>query len=116
MLHIIFGLTVVALGFVSIILMTLSSQRFVEGEIRKLFEKMLLGILFLYSTLVLQLIFDIFTKTYVKFTFFELTRYLFLLYAFVNFFWAAYKLNELSKVLGFKSEKMPKKLKKIIKR
>jgi len=116
MFYLIFGLTVVGLGFVSIILMTLSSQRFVEGEIKSLFEKILLGILFLYSTLVLQTMYDIFNQTFVKFTFFELARYLFLLYAFVNFFWAAYKLNELSKVIGFKSEKMPKKLKKIIKR
>ena len=116
MLHLIFGIVVAALGFVSIILMTLSSQRFVEGDIRLLFERILLGILFLYSTLVLQLMFDMLTQTYMRFTFFELVKYSFLLYAFVNFFWAAYKLNELSKVLGFKSEGMPKKLKKIIKK
>lgn len=116
MLYILVGAVIATLGFLSIVLMTISSQRFVEGEIRSIFEKTLLGILFLYSTLVLQLVFDIFTETYKKFTFFELVKYLFLLYAFTNFFWVAYKLNELSKVLGFKSEKIPKKLKKVIKK
>jgi hypothetical protein len=99
-------------GLCVIILLTISSQRFLKGEIRKFIESLMLGSAFLYAFAFAQFLTEFLE---VEKTVFDAIKGFSLFLAFTFFIFATAKIYEISEVLGFASKKTPEKLKKILK-
>jgi hypothetical protein len=106
-----FTLGGVVAGFITVILMAISNQRFLKGEIKEFIEKLILGAIFTYSAIMTQFIVQL-LNAYGSLI--ELVGNIFVYVGFVFFFLAASDIYEISKVLGFAPEKTRKKLKKIL--
>lgn len=106
------NLTGIIIGFFTFLWLFVSSNRFLKGIVKKFLDKIMAGVLFLYFSVVSSFIIELYSlyETPV-----EIPRYLFLIIGFLFLYWASLDINEISKVLGFKSEAVPKKLKKILK-
>ena len=112
MLLLFFSLGSTIAGILIIIMLTISSQKFLKGEIRKFIELLIFGSAFLYA----------FSFAQVLTEFLPVEKYIFdaikgfsLFLAFVFLILATAKIYEISEVLGFASKKTPEKLKKILK-
>ena len=99
-------------GLFIIILLTISSQKFLKGEVRKFIELMMLGTVFLYSFTFAQFLTEFLP---VEKSIFDAIKGFSLFLAFAFFIFATAKIYEISEVLGFASKKTPEKLKKILK-
>jgi hypothetical protein len=99
-------------GLCIIILLIISSQKFLKGEVRKFIESMMLGTAFLYSFTFAQVLTEFLS---VEKSVFDVIKGVSLFLAFVFFIFSTAQIYEISKVLGFASKKTPKKLKKILK-
>jgi hypothetical protein len=106
-----FILTGIISGFIVSILLTTSSRKFLKGEIRNVIELLLCGNMFLYCFLLTQFIVDVFE---LKGSYIEIFKGIFIYIASVYFIFAGVYMYEISKHLGFASEKVSKKLKKIL--
>ncbi|MDI6798685.1 MAG: hypothetical protein QMD12_01655 [Candidatus Aenigmarchaeota archaeon] len=102
----------VTLGFFTVLWFYVSNRRFLAGEIKKFVNKITAGMLFLYFSIVASSVIEIHG---IYGSLLEIPKYLFIIAGFSCFYWASMALNKISKVLGFRSEIMPKKLKKILK-
>jgi len=99
-------------GICVIILLTISSQRFLKGEVRKFIESLMLGAAFLYAFTISQFLTEFLT---VEKSVFDIIKGVSLFLAFAFFIFATAQIYEISEVLGFASKKTPEKLKKILK-
>jgi hypothetical protein len=106
-----FILTGIIGGFVVTILLTIASRKFLKGDVRNIVEFLLCGNMFLYSFLVTQFLVDIFE---LRGSYLEFFKGIFIYLAFIYFIFAGVYMFEISKYLGFASEKVSKKLKKIL--
>lgn len=109
-----FILTMVSMlfGFITVSWLVFSNKKFLEGEIKKIFNSIILGIAFIYYAIVIQTIIEYFGMYGSRL---EVVKYSLILIGFLIFFWSAYRMHKTSKILGFASGKMPKKLEKILK-
>jgi hypothetical protein len=98
-------------GFVVTILLTIASRKFLKGDVRNVVEFLLCGNMFLYSFLFTQFLLDIFK---LEGSYLEIFKGVFIYVAFMYFIFAGVYTLEISKHLGFASEKVSKKLKKIL--
>ena len=110
--YLVLSILTMELGFVTVLWLTTSNRRFLGRELRKVFNKMIMGIIFFYSAMSAQFLIELY-ETYGSLL--EIPKYIFLFLGFISFFWAARDIDELSKILGFGSEILPKKLKRILK-
>ena len=99
-------------GLFIVVLLTITSQRFIKGEIRKFIELLMLGSSFLYAFTFAQFLTELLS---VERGLFEILKGLSLFLSLVFFIYATANIYELSEVLGFASKKTPEKLKKILK-
>lgn len=99
-------------GLCIIILLTISSQRFLKGEVRKFIESLMLGTAFMYSFTFAEFLTEFLP---VEKSVFDMIKSVSLFLAFVFFIFATAQIYEISEVLGFASKKTPEKLKKILK-
>lgn len=99
-------------GLCIIILLTICSQRFLKGEVRKFIESLMFGSVFLYSFTFAQFLTEFLM---VEKSVFDIIKGFSLFLAFVFFIFATAQIYEISEVLGFASKKTPEKLKKILK-
>jgi hypothetical protein len=106
-----FGGAVIA--FVAVTLIAISNERFLKGELKIFLQKFIVGSYFMFSAILIQLIIDIAPLTDFSFSV-NLIKSISIYMASVFFFLAANDIYELSKVLGFASNSLPKKLKKIL--
>ncbi|MDI6806392.1 MAG: hypothetical protein QMD14_01085 [Candidatus Aenigmarchaeota archaeon] len=104
-------LTGVIGGFITVIILTIASRKFLKGDVRSFAELLLCGCMFLYSFLVTQSLIDIFMLSE---GFFQILKGIFLYIATLYFIFAGIRIYTISKVLGFASEKISKKLKRIL--
>lgn len=103
------------IAFVAVTLIAISNERFLKGELKIFLQKFVIGAYFMFAAIVLQLINDVTPKGDLTFSI-VLVRSVSIYMASVFFFLAANDIYELSKVLGFASNKMPKKLSRILKK
>jgi len=99
------------LGFVTVLWLTTCNKRFLGRELKKIINKMVIGIIFFYAAMSAQFLIELYDLPGSPL---EIPKYAFLFLGFISFFWAARDIDELSKVLGFGYEKLPKKLKKVL--
>lgn len=106
-----FSLASAVAGFFIVIVLALSSRKFLKGEIREFVELLMFGSLFLYGFTLTQFMMEFFNfKTLA----FDLIRGILVFGAFGFFVSAASHIYEIAEALGFASKKVPKKLKKIL--
>jgi hypothetical protein len=98
-------------GFIVTILLTVSSKKFLKGDVRNIIELLLCGNMFLYSFLLTQFLIDAFG---LKGGYLEIFKGIFIYLMLIYFIFAGVYIFEISKSLGFASEKVSKKLKKIL--
>lgn len=101
----------IELGFITVVWLTASNKRFLGGELKEIINWLIAGILFLYGAVFTQFLIEVYE---VYGSPLEIFKYSFMLVAFLYFFVAAKRIDELSKVLGFAYEKLPSKLKKVL--
>lgn len=104
-------LTGVIGGFITTIVLTIATRKFLKGDLKNIVELLLCGSMFLYSFLVTQFLIDVFLLGE---TFLEIFKGVFVYLAFIYFIFAGVYVYEMSKSLGFASEKVSRKLKKIL--
>lgn len=106
-----FSLGGVAIAFIAVSLIAISNERFLKGELKRFLQKFILGSYFLYTAVVIQFIYDISPSPIFSL---DLLKSIFIYLASVFFFLAANDVYELSKILGFASGRLPRKLKRIL--
>ncbi len=99
-------------GLCVVILLTITSQRFLKGEIRKFIESLMLGATFLYAFTFTQFLTEFLT---VEKSIFDLIKGTSLFLSLVFFIFGTAQIYEISEILGFASKKTPEKLKKVLK-
>jgi len=106
-----FSIGGIAIAFFAVSLIAVSNERFLKGELKRFLQKFICASYFLYTAVVIQFIYDISSSPSL---FLDLLRSIFIYLASVFFFLAANDVYELSKIFGFASNKLPKKLKRIL--
>jgi len=99
-------------GLCIIILLTITSQRFLKGEVRKFIELLMLGATFLYAFTLSQFLTEFLA---VEKSIFDVIKGFSLFLSLVFFIFATAQIYEISEFLGFASKKTPEKLKRILK-
>ena len=99
-------------GVFMIILLTMTSQRFLKGEIKRFIESLILGANFLYAFTFSQFLTEFLP---VEKSVFDTIKGFCLFLSLVFFIFATAQIYEISEVLGFASKKTPEKVKKILK-
>jgi len=100
------------LACISVLLLARSNVKFTKGELQKTIENFIWGTIFMFGAVSAQAQVDILNLSGTPI---DAIKYLFLLIAFVFFFSASYRIHKMSKVFGFASKEMPKKLKRVLK-
>ncbi len=95
-----------------IIYLAIASNKFTRGNMRNMVELLMFGYLFSYGFMALSISVELLKIEDPRIIF---VKNSFVLISFALFLFAANEIYELSKVLGFHSEKISKKLKKILK-
>jgi hypothetical protein len=98
-------------GFFIVIVLALSSRKFLKGEIKDFVELLMFGCLFLYAFTLSQFIKEFFS---IDMIFLDIARGVLVFGSFIFFVSAAIHIYEIAEALGFASGKVPKKLKKIL--
>ncbi len=98
-------------GFFIVIVLALSSRKFLKGEIKNFVELFMLGTIFLYGFTLSQFILDFFKVDTLAF---DVIRGLLVFGSFIFFVSATFHIYEIAETLGFASKDIPKKLKKIL--
>lgn len=106
-----FSLGAIIIAFVSVSLIAVSNERFLKGELKRFLQKFICGSYFLFTSVVIQFVYDISPSPSL---FLDLFKSIFIYLASVSFFLAANDIYELSKILGFASNRLPKKLRRIL--
>ena len=101
------------IGFGAVVILTISNTRFTKGDLQKIISGFIWGTIFMFSSLVALTQIEFFPE--LKGTIIDIIRYVFMLIGFSFYFYASYKIYTFSKVMGFASEDMPKKLKRVLK-
>jgi|GEM_PF-2023096 nucleoside permease NupC len=100
------------LTFIIVIYLAKSNIKFTKGELQKIIEYFAWGTIFIFGAMAAQLQVDL-LKLYGSPI--DIIKYFFMIIAFYFYLIASHKIYQLSKVLGFASEELPKKLKKVLK-
>lgn len=100
------------LAFITVLILTRSNIKFTKGELQEIINYFVWGTIFMFGAMVAQLQVDILDLTYTPI---DMIKYLFLLISFSCYLLASLKIYKMSKVFGFASEDLPKKLKKVLK-
>ncbi|MEM5773347.1 MAG: hypothetical protein QXL86_03970 [Candidatus Aenigmatarchaeota archaeon] len=100
------------LAFITVILLARSNIKFTKGELQRIVEYFVWGTIFMFGAMAAQVQVDLLG---LKGTPIDLMKYCFMLLGFYCYLTASYRIYELSKVLGFASKELPKKLKKVLK-
>jgi hypothetical protein len=98
-------------GFTIVIYLAMTSRCFLKGEIKRFTDFMMCGCMCLYGSVLSQYLTVLFA---LQGTALELTGTIFIYIGTIFFLLATNEIYELSKFIGFASEKMPKKLKEIL--
>jgi len=98
-------------GFFIVIVLALSSRKFLKGEIREFVELLTLGSVFLYAFTLTQFMMELFQFYTLAF---DMLRGVLVFGSFIFFVSAAAHIYEIAEALGFASDKIPEKLKKIL--
>ncbi len=98
-------------GLSVIVLLLISCQRFLEGEVKRFVLFIIMGILFLYLFTLFQLLIEFLA---LEKLWFNLIKGFLVYLSFVFFTFATTEIYRISEVLGFSSKKTPRKLKKIL--
>jgi len=107
-----FGLVSILLAFSIVVLLARSKVRFTKGELQKMIENFVFGTAFIFGLTLSQFVVDVFN---LKGTLIDIFKYFFLVLALFYYLKASQRIYKLSKVFGFASEEIPKKLKKVLK-
>lgn len=110
--HFLFGLLQMEMGFAIVLWLCVSGRRFLKGDVRSLVDKMIFGVIFLHASVAAQFFIEAFG---VYGSILEILKYSFMMIGLIFLFWSAHIVSNTSKILGFASEKMPEKLKKVLK-
>lgn len=99
-------------SFIIAILLSRSNIRFTKGELYEIIKNFILGTIFLFGAMNAQFIAELpgFGRSVM-----DLVKYFFMLEALFFYLLATLKIHKMSKVLGFASEEIPKRLKKVLK-
>jgi uncharacterized membrane protein YbjE (DUF340 family) len=100
------------LAFVTVIYLAKSNIKFTKGELQKIIEHFVWGTIFMFGAMAAQLQVDLLKLAG---TLIDFIKYFFMVIACYYYLVASYKIHQLSKVLGFASEELPKKLKRVLK-
>lgn len=100
------------LACISTLLLARSNVKFTKGELQKTIENFIWGTIFMFGAMAAQVQVDILNLTRTPI---DMIRYFFLLVAFLFFLSASFRVYKMSRVFGFASEEVPKKLKKVLK-
>ncbi len=111
LLYTLLAFSLSVLGFVIALIFSISNTKFTEGQFKKLVEKFMAGTILMYAGIVCQFLAELLDLVHTPFEFF---KYSYMFAGFLFFFFSALDIYRLSKVIGF-SEKIPKRLKTIIK-
>lgn len=110
--YFVLGIMQMELCFIIVLWMCLSGRRFLKGQIKDLIDRFTIGVMLVYGSVTSQFLIETFG---VYGSLLEIPKYIFMMAGFVFFFWSAKVINELSKALGFGSDTLPERLKKILK-
>jgi hypothetical protein len=101
------------IGFFSVIILSRSNMNFTKGEVQKITSNFAWGTMLMFGGLFSQFLVEYFGlgKTPV-----DLLQHALVLVAMVFYMFSAFQIYNMSKELGFASDDLPKKLKRILKR
>jgi uncharacterized membrane protein YbjE (DUF340 family) len=100
------------MAFIIVIYLARSNIKFTKGELQKIIEDFVWGTIFIFGAMAAQLQVDLLKLAGTPI---DMIKYFFMIIALYFYFTASYKIHQLSKVLGFASEELPKKLKRVLK-
>jgi uncharacterized membrane protein YbjE (DUF340 family) len=100
------------LAFIIVIYLAKSNIKFTKGELQKIIEHFVWGTIFIFGAMAAQLQVDLLKLAGTPI---DMIKYFFMIIAFYFYLIASHKIYQLSKVLGFASEELPKKLKRVLK-
>ncbi|MEM5878880.1 MAG: hypothetical protein QXU74_00075 [Candidatus Aenigmatarchaeota archaeon] len=100
------------LAFITVIMFARSNIKFTKGELQEIINYFVWGTIFMFGAMAAQLQVDLFNLSGTPI---DMIKYLLLLIGFSYYLLASNRIYKMSKVLGFASEEMPKKLKKVLK-
>ena len=99
------------IGLATVVLNIFSSSRFLKGEVKDFMMKITAGITLVYIGVLAQAVIEIYG---IQGSPLEYPKYTFMILGFGFFFWSAISAYRLSKALGFGSQELPEKLKRIL--
>ena len=108
----IFSIFCSILAFIIVVYLARSNIKFTKGELQKIIEDFVWGTIFIFGAMAAQLQVDILNLVGTPI---DIIKYIFLIIGLYCYFLASLKIYHLSKVFGFASEEIPKKLKKVLK-
>jgi hypothetical protein len=100
------------LTFITVIYLVKSNIKFTKGELQKIIGLFVWGTIFIFGAMTAQLQVDLLNLAGTPI---DMIKYFFMIIAFYFYLIASHKIYHLSKVLGFASKELPKKLKRVLK-
>jgi hypothetical protein len=100
------------LALIAIIYLLRSRIKFTKGELQEIIKYFVWGTIFMFGAMAAQLLVDIFNLVNTPI---NVIKYFFTLVGFSFYVFASNRIYKMSKVLGFASEELPRKLKKVLK-
>jgi len=100
------------LAFVTVIYLAKSNIKFTKGELQKIIEDFVWGTIFVFGAMAAQLQVDLLNLVATPI---DMIKYILMVIALYFYLTASFKIYRLSKVLGFASEELPRKLKRVLK-
>lgn len=115
MMELLFNFLAIVCLLLSLIISVRLAQsriKFTKGEIQKIIEDFIWGTIFLFGFIAASFQVEVLN---LRGSLIDLIKYLLLIIALIRYMMAANRIHNLSKVFGFASEQIPKKLKKVLK-
>jgi hypothetical protein len=106
------SLTNVLLGFIIVIFLSYSNLKFTKGEIQRIINNFVWGTILMFGAMTAQFQVEFFNLAETPI---DIIRYIFFFGSLAYYLAASFEIYKMSKVLGFASEEMPEKLKKVLK-
>ncbi|MEM5836253.1 MAG: hypothetical protein QXR09_01380 [Candidatus Aenigmatarchaeota archaeon] len=100
------------LAFITVIIFARSNIKFTKGELQEIINYFVWGTIFMFGGMIAQLEVEFLNLAGTPI---DMIKYFLFLGGFSYYLLASFKIHKMSKVLGFASGEMPKKLKKILK-
>ena len=99
------------IGFISVIILSRSNVNFTKGDIQKITSNFAWGTMFMFGAMVSQFLVEYFALANTPV---DLLKHAMMFFGMAFYMFSSYQVYNMSKELGFASQTLPRKLKKIL--